>query len=145
MTACFPISVFTRRRWRSSRSAARRVGGNDLIELLNNKLHGLSPPGGLVSPSGRFASLLFDQGVPYYSQRHLADRNAICILHRSDCAWLCCSLSQSQRVLFVVLSKQIDSLRNSWTFRIWSRIRRTWLTEFEFSNGTILFISKTFA
>ena len=34
------------------------------IELLNNKLHGLSPPGGLVSPPGRFASLSFDQGVP---------------------------------------------------------------------------------
>ena len=45
----------------------------------------------LVSPSGGFASLLFDQGVPYYSQRHLANRNTICILHRSDCAWLCCS------------------------------------------------------
>jgi hypothetical protein len=55
------------------------------IELLNNKLHGLSPPGGLVSPFGGFASLLFDQVVPYYSQRHLANRNAICILHRSDC------------------------------------------------------------
>jgi hypothetical protein len=60
------------------------------IELLNNKLHGLSPPGGLVSLSGGFALLLFDQRVPYYSQRHLADWNAICILHRSDCAWLCC-------------------------------------------------------
>ena len=34
------------------------------IELLNNKLHGLSPPGGLMSPPGEFASLLFDQGVP---------------------------------------------------------------------------------
>ena len=34
------------------------------IELLNNKLRGLSPPGGLVSPTGGFASLLFDQGVP---------------------------------------------------------------------------------
>jgi hypothetical protein len=43
------------------------------IELLNNKLHGLSPPGGLVSHSGGFASLLFDQGVPYYSYYHLAD------------------------------------------------------------------------
>ena len=64
------------------------------IELLNNKLHGLSPPGGFVSPFGGFASLLFDQAVPKNSQRHLADRNAICILHRSDCAWLCCLLSQ---------------------------------------------------
>ena len=31
------------------------------IELMINKTHGLSPPGGLVSPSGGFASLLFDQ------------------------------------------------------------------------------------
>ena len=35
-----------------------------IIELLNNKLHELSPPGGSVSPPGGFASLLFDQGVP---------------------------------------------------------------------------------
>ena len=32
------------------------------IELLNNNSHGLSPPGGLVSPSGGFVSLLCDQG-----------------------------------------------------------------------------------
>ena len=64
------------------------------IELLNNKLHGLLPLGGFVSPSGGFVSLLFDQAVPKNSQRHLIDWNAICILHQSDCAWLCCSLSQ---------------------------------------------------
>ena len=46
-----------------------------------------------MSPSGGFASLAFDQAVPKNSQRHLADQNAICILHRSDCAWLCCLLS----------------------------------------------------
>ena len=34
------------------------------IELLNNKSHGLSPSVGFVSPSGGFASLLFDQGAP---------------------------------------------------------------------------------
>ena len=49
------------------------------IELYNNKSHGLSPPGG-------FSSLFFDQAVPYYSQRHLADWNAIYILHQLDCA-----------------------------------------------------------
>jgi hypothetical protein len=40
--------------------------GIEQFELLNNKLHGLSPPGGLVSPPspGGFASLLFDQEVP---------------------------------------------------------------------------------
>ena len=31
-----------------------------IIELMINKLHGLLPSGGLVSPSGGFASLLFD-------------------------------------------------------------------------------------
>ena len=49
-----------------------------------------------MSPSGGFASLLFDQAAPKNSQHHLADQNAICILHRSYCAWLCCSLSPSQ-------------------------------------------------
>ena len=52
------------------------------------------PPGGLVSPSGGFASLLFDQAVPKNSQHHLADWNTICILHQSDCAWLRCLSSQ---------------------------------------------------
>ena len=35
-----------------------------LIELKNNKLHELSPPGGSVSPPSGFSSLFFDQGVP---------------------------------------------------------------------------------
>jgi hypothetical protein len=35
-----------------------------IIELKNNKLHGLLPPGGSVSPPGGFSSLYFDQGVP---------------------------------------------------------------------------------
>ena len=36
------------------------------IELMINKLHGLLPSGGLVSPSAGFASLLFDQ-VQYFA------------------------------------------------------------------------------
>ena len=43
------------------------------IELLNNKLHELSPPGGFVSPSGGFASLSFHQVLPKISQPHLAN------------------------------------------------------------------------
>jgi hypothetical protein len=43
------------------------------IEKINNKNHGLLPPGGLVSPPGGFASLAFDKAVPKNSQRHLAD------------------------------------------------------------------------
>ena len=35
-----------------------------MIELLNNKSHGLLPP-------DEFSSLFFDQAVPYYFQRHL--------------------------------------------------------------------------
>ena len=34
------------------------------IELLKNNSHGLSPSGGLVSPSGGFVSLLCDQPGP---------------------------------------------------------------------------------
>ena len=64
------------------------------IELLNNKLNGLLPLGGFVSIPGRFASLLIDQAVPKNLQRHLANQNAISILHRSDCACLCSPLSQ---------------------------------------------------
>ena len=37
------------------------------IELLNNNSHGLLPPGGLVSPSGGFVSLLCDQGLNFAS------------------------------------------------------------------------------
>ena len=62
----------------------------NVIELINNKLHGLLPPGGYVSPSGGFASLSFDQAVPKKSQCHLANQNAICILHQSDHVRLCC-------------------------------------------------------
>ena len=43
------------------------VGSHEIIELLNNNSHGLSPPGGLVSPSGRFVSLLYDQGLYFAS------------------------------------------------------------------------------
>ena len=37
------------------------------IEMLNNNSHGLSPSGGLVSPSGGFVSLLCDQGLHFAS------------------------------------------------------------------------------
>ena len=81
-------------------SFRRWVGGlkchciGKINNKLLNKLHELLPPGDLVSPSGGFASLAFDQAVPKNSQRHLGDRNAICILHGSDYVFLCCLLSQ---------------------------------------------------
>ena len=37
------------------------------IEPLNNNSHGLLPPGGLVSFSGGFVSLLCDQGLHFAS------------------------------------------------------------------------------
>ena len=48
------------------------------IDKINTEFLWLLPPGGLVSPPGIFASLVVEQEN---SQRHLADRNAICILH----------------------------------------------------------------
>ena len=74
------------------------------------------PPGGLVSPSGGFASLGFDLTVPKNSQHHLADRNAICILNRSDRVWLCCLSSQFKKFTFSVKIKQTGQL----IFRFWS-------------------------
>ena len=45
----------------------KNCSGKSDIELLNNTSHGLSPPGGLVSPSGGVASLLCDQGLHFAS------------------------------------------------------------------------------
>jgi hypothetical protein len=42
-----------------------KQGDDKDIELLNNNSHGLSPSGGLVSPSGGFLSLLCDQGLHF--------------------------------------------------------------------------------
>jgi hypothetical protein len=44
-----------------------KQGDDKDIELLNNNSHGLSPSGGLVSPSGGFLSLLCDQGLHFAS------------------------------------------------------------------------------
>ena len=71
------INMFSRHGSASNDSTAENsmISLFEEIELLNNKSHGLLPPGG-------FSFLSFDQAVPYFSQRHLiADRNAIYILH----------------------------------------------------------------
>ena len=47
-----------------SRDLSQSVNRMTVIELLNNKLHGILPPTGLVSSLGGFASLSFDQGGP---------------------------------------------------------------------------------
>ena len=74
--------------WKSGERASNWLSREN--ELKNNNSHGLSPTGG-------FSSLSFDQVVPYYSQPHLADQNAIYILHRL-------TLGQSLDVtIFVVL------------------------------------------
>ena len=67
------------------------------IELMINKLHGLSPSGGLVSPSGGFASLFFDQ-VEYFASIKLCQalshqgQGASCIV-----PWSCRPVQRSER------------------------------------------------
>ena len=58
------------------------------MRLLNNKFRGLSPSGG-------FASLSFDQGVPKNLPTTApSSQSELHLTVRSDCAWLCCLLSQ---------------------------------------------------
>ena len=62
-----------------------------------NKLHGLSPSGGLVSPSGGFASLLFDQ-VRYFASiklcQALSRQGDIIKIPVVRCHYLLCSSAQ---------------------------------------------------
>ena len=64
-----------------------------IIELLKNNSHGLSPSGGLVSPSGGFASLLFDQ-VEYFASiklcQALSRQGAIIKIPVVRCHYLLC-------------------------------------------------------
>ena len=74
-----------------------RVGNLFKVELLINKLHGLSPSGGLVSPSGGFASLFFDQ-VGYFASiklcQALSRQGAIIKIPVVRCHYLLCSSAQ---------------------------------------------------
>ena len=69
----------------------------DIIELMINKIHGLSPSGGLVSPSGGFASLFFDQ-VEYFASiklcQALSRQGAIIKIPVVRCHYLLCSSAQ---------------------------------------------------
>ena len=74
-----------------------QVDSTEAIELENNNSHGLLPPGG-------FSSIFFDRVVPYYFQRHLANRNVIYILQHLTlgqtvvrCCYLCCSTPQCKK------------------------------------------------
>ena len=62
-----------------------------------NKLHGLLPSGGLVSPSGGFASLFFDQ-VGYFASIKLCEalsRQGVVIkIPVIRCHYLLCSSAQ---------------------------------------------------
>ena len=68
-----------------------------VTELMINKLHGLSPSGGLVSPSGGFASLFFDQ-VEYFASiklcQALSRQGAIIKIPVARCHYLLCSSAQ---------------------------------------------------
>ena len=67
------------------------------IELMINKIHGLSPSGGLVSPSGGFASLFFDQ-VEYFASiklcQALSRQGAKIKISAVRCHYLLCSARQ---------------------------------------------------
>ena len=67
------------------------------IELMINKLHGLSPSGGLVPPSGGFASLFFDQ-VEYFASiklcQALSRQVAKIKIPVVRCHYLLCSSAQ---------------------------------------------------
>ena len=86
-------------------SQVTTFGNFSAIELMINKLHGLSPSGGLVSPSGGFASLFFDQ-VGYFAsiklcQALLSHQGAIIKIPVVRCHYLLCLSTQyfNQRVL----------------------------------------------
>ena len=74
------------------------------IELMINKVHGLSPSGGLVSPSGGFASLFFDQ-VGYFASiklcQALSRQGAIIKIPVVRCHYLLCSSAQLLQVLIL--------------------------------------------
>ena len=67
------------------------------IELMINKLHGLLPSGCLVSPSGGFALLFFDQ-VEYFASiklcQVLSRQGAIIKIPVVRCHYLLCSSAQ---------------------------------------------------
>ena len=69
-------------------SQVTTFGNFSAIELMINKLHGLSPSGGLVSPSGGFASLFFDQ-VGYFASIKLC-QGAIIKIPVVRCHYLLC-------------------------------------------------------
>ena len=63
----YPSTKTERTKSKSSFGLEQNIFDCDNIELLNNNSHGLLPPGGLVSPSGGFVSLLCDQGLHFAS------------------------------------------------------------------------------
>ena len=72
-----------------------------------NKLHGLSPSGGLVSPSGGFASLLFDQ-VEYFASiklcQALSRQGATIKIPVVRCHYLLCLGPQLFGALYMYIS-----------------------------------------
>ena len=78
-------------------SQVTTFGNFSAIELMINKLHGLSPSGGLVSPSGRFALLFFDQ-VGYFASiklcQALSRQGAKIKISAVRCHYLLCSARQ---------------------------------------------------
>ena len=77
------------------------------IELMINKLHGLSPSGGLVSSSGGFALLLFDQ-VEYFASiklcQALSRQGATIKIPVVGCHYLLCLGPQLFGALYMYIS-----------------------------------------
>ena len=84
-----------------------------------NKLHGLSPSGGLVSPSGGFASLLFDQ-VEYFASiklcQALSRQGAIIKIPVVRCHYLLCLGAQYTFLIALYVSKGIKWVVEFLTF-----------------------------
>ena len=91
------VAGFWKFRPKTKRSFFIRKNKYHSIELMINKLHGLSPSGGLVSPSGGFASLFFDQ-VGYFASiklcQALSRQGAIIKIPVVRCHYLLCSSAQ---------------------------------------------------
>ena len=84
------------------------------IELLNNNSHGLSPPGGLVSPSGGFLSLMCDQGLHFASIKlclALSHQGAIIKIPVVRCHCLWCLGAQLHKTWF-----DFQNFHKNWGF-----------------------------
>ena len=91
------------------------------IELMINKLHGLSPSGGSVSPHGGFASLLFDQ-VEYFASiklcQALSRQGAIIKTPVVRCHYLVSQFSFDWSVFFQAENWKNKTNESYWKWKV---------------------------